>query len=95
MRIDEDLINYMEELSFITLSKDEKTKMTEELQELLTGITKLSELNTEGIKECHSPLEASMTFRDDKEIPSFDREEILKNAPRKNDEFFIAPKTLD
>ena len=95
MLIDEDLISYMEELSYLTLSPEEKIKMREELQKLFTGISKLSGLNTEGIKETYSTLEALITLRDDRELLSFDRELILKNAPRRNDELFIAPKTLD
>jgi Asp-tRNA(Asn)/Glu-tRNA(Gln) amidotransferase C subunit len=34
-------------------------------------------------------------FRDDIALPSYDRALILENAPVKNDETFIAPKTVE
>jgi aspartyl-tRNA(Asn)/glutamyl-tRNA(Gln) amidotransferase subunit C len=58
-------------------------------------MAKLKDINTDGVAECVSPLDNFNIFRDDESRPSFDRELILQNAPRRNDEFFIAPKTVD
>jgi len=108
MQIDDKLISYLEDLSYLTLPADEKLRLTEDLGKILNSIERLSELNTEGVQERSHPFEPQPNpkgegfpldsincFRDDVVRPSFDRELILKNAPVRNDEFFVAPKTVE
>jgi len=94
MQIDKNLITYMEDLSCLSLSDDEKNQMAGDLQKILNGISKLLDLNTDGMS-AEVPYNNVNIFRDDEVQPSFDRELILKNAPVKNDEYFIAPKTVE
>lgn len=101
MQIDDKLIAYLEDLSFLTLSDDEKTRLTGDLQKILNYFTRLDELNTEGVQERSHPWDNCASFgnanafREDVVRPSLDRGLVLKNAPFKNDEFFIAPKTVE
>jgi len=95
MIIDDKLISYLEDLSCLTLSDGEKKSFAADLQETLSSMTQFNELNTSGVQECCSPLDNVNVFRDDKVLPSCARELILKNAPIKNDEMIIAPKTVD
>ena len=95
MQIDDKLISYLEDLSCLTLSDGEKNRLTADLQKILEYMARLGELDTAGITERSHPFDNVNVFRDDIEMPSFDRELILKNAPVKNDEFFIAPKTVE
>jgi len=94
MQVDNSLISRLEDLSCFTLSDAEKAGLAEDLQKIINGISRICDLNTDGV-----PAEAfyinANSFRDDKALPSFGRELILKNAPVKNEEFFIAPKTLE
>jgi len=94
-RVDDSLISYLEELSCLTLSEEEKIRMTKDLQKIIDSIARLSELDTEGVSECTHPFDKANVFRNDEVQPSFDRELILKNAPVRNEEFFAAPKTID
>jgi aspartyl-tRNA(Asn)/glutamyl-tRNA(Gln) amidotransferase subunit C len=95
MQIDDKLISYLEDLSCLTLSDNEKKSLTGDLCETLISMSKIHELNTDSVPECCSPLDNVNVFRNDEVHPSFDRELILKNAPVKNDEMFIAPKTIE
>jgi aspartyl-tRNA(Asn)/glutamyl-tRNA(Gln) amidotransferase subunit C len=95
MVIDSKLISHLEDLSCFTLPNDEKVRLTEELQKIFAGITRLSELNTDGVQECTHLLDNINAFREDEIRPSLDRELVLKNAPVRNDEFFVAPKTVE
>jgi aspartyl-tRNA(Asn)/glutamyl-tRNA(Gln) amidotransferase subunit C len=95
MQIDDTLISYLEDLSCLTLSDAEKSRLTGDLKEILSGMERLSELNTEGVPERSHPFDNVNAFRDDETDVSFDRELILKNAPDKNDATFIAPKTVE
>jgi aspartyl-tRNA(Asn)/glutamyl-tRNA(Gln) amidotransferase subunit C len=95
MKINEELIAYLEDLSCLTLSVDEKNRLAGDLRDILSGMERLGELNTENVPECSHPFDNVNAFRDDKTQASFDRELILKNAPDKDDEMFIAPKTVE
>ena len=100
MRIDDNLISYLEDLSYLTLSDDEKSRLKADMEKILDDISHLGELNTEGVGECSHPITRAGSgninaFRENADHPSFDRELILKNAPVHNDEAFIAPKTID
>ena len=95
MQIDDKLLAYLEDLSCLTLSDDEKTRLKKDLREILDYMARLGELDTNGVLERSHPFDAVNAFRDDEVRPSFDRALILQNAPVKNDEFFIAPKTVE
>jgi aspartyl-tRNA(Asn)/glutamyl-tRNA(Gln) amidotransferase subunit C len=95
MQIDNKLISYLEDLSCLTLSDAEKSRLTDELNKILSGMERLSEVNTEGVPERSHPFDNVNAFREDEAGVSFERELILKNAPDKNDEMFIAPKTVE
>jgi aspartyl-tRNA(Asn)/glutamyl-tRNA(Gln) amidotransferase subunit C len=95
MHIDDGLISYLEDLSCLTLSDGEKTRLTGDLKEILSGMERLSALDTGGVPERSHPFDNVNAFRDDETAVSFDRALILKNAPYKNDEMIIAPKTVE
>ena len=92
--IDDTLIAYLEDLSCLTLAEDEKSRLKKDLDEIINGMARLGELNTEGVPERSHPFDDVNAFRDDIVKNSFNRELILKNAPEKNNEAFIAPKTV-
>ena len=95
MLIDEKLISYLEDLSCLTLSDEEKQRLTGELEKILNGIARLGEQNTENVPERSHPFDNVNAFRNDEIQASFDRAFILKNAPNRNDLMFVAPKTVD
>ena len=94
MRIDEGLIAYLEELSCLTLSENEKQRLKGDLSDILGGMARLRELNTEGVPERSHPFDHVNAFRGDAVQASFERELILRNAPERDETFFIAPKTV-
>ena len=95
MQIDDKLLAYLEDLSCLTLSADEKTRLTHDLQEILDYMARLGEIDTNGVVERSHPFDNVNDFREDEARPSFDRALILQNAPVRNDEAIIAPKTVE
>ena len=95
MQIDDALITYLEDLSCLTLSDEEKIRLKGDLKEILDGMERLGDLNTENISERSHPFDHVNAFREDELQASFDRDLILQNAPRRNSEMFIAPKTVE
>ena len=95
MQVDDKLMAYLEDLSCLVLSDDEKKRISADLDKILKAMEKLGELNTEGVGERSHPFDNVNAFREDEVKASFDRELILKSAPERNDKMIIAPKTVE
>lgn len=95
MQIDDKLITYLEDLSCLTLTAEEKIRLTGDLEKILSYMDRLSELNTDGVPERSHPFDTVNVFREDEVQPSCDRELILRNAAEQNGECFVAPKTVE
>jgi aspartyl-tRNA(Asn)/glutamyl-tRNA(Gln) amidotransferase subunit C len=94
MVIDEKLISYLENLSYLTLPESEKRGLADDLNGIVNFLAKLNELDTSGIAERSHPFDDVNNFRDDEVKESFNREKILQNAPHKNEGMLIVPKTV-
>jgi len=94
LQINSQLLSYLEDLSCLALSDGERTGLTGDLQKILDYMARLGEIDTNGIPERSHPFDNVNAFRDDQAHDSFERELILKNAPARNSEFIIAPKTV-
>ena len=58
-------------------------------------IEKLNELNTDKITPLTSIINASLKSRDDEIKDGRIRDQILKNSPENNKEFFVVPKVVE
>lgn len=95
MQITPDLIKYLESLARITLTEDEEKKVGKELQDILTYIDKLNELDTEGVEAMSHCFPVTNVLRSDEVKPSMPPEEIVANAPESQDGAFVVPKTVE
>ena len=95
MQITPDLIKYLESLARITLSEEEEEKVGGELQDILTYIDMLNELDTEGVEAMSHCFPVTNVMREDEVQPSMTPDEITANAPEAQDGCFVVPKTVD
>ena len=95
MQITPDLIQYLESLARITLSEDEEKKIGAELQDILTYIDMLGELDTESVEAMSHCFPITNVMREDEVQPSMTPDEITANAPEAQDGCFVVPKTVD
>lgn len=95
MQITPDLIKYLEKLARITLTEDEEKKVGNELQDILTYIDMLNELDTDGVEAMSHCFLVTNVMREDEVQPSMSADEIVANAPESQDGCFVVPKTVD
>ena len=99
MRINGDLILYLEDLSCLTLTDGEKLRVSAELKDILSYMSILGGLDTENISESgrsfYNGGDNADALREDIVETSFERGLILKNAPESDGETFIAPRTVE
>ena len=95
MQITPDLIKYLEKLARITLTEDEEKKVGNELQDILTYIDMLNELDTDGVEAMSHCFPVTNVMREDEVQPSMSADEIVANAPESQDGCLVVPKTVD
>lgn len=94
MPVDIETVKYIAKLSKLRLSEAEEKKFTHELNTILDYIDKLNSIDTSDVEPLSYPVEGKNIFRDDIRKTSLSREEALKNAPSRNEEYFKVPKIL-
>ena len=95
MQITPDLIKYLETLARITLNEDEEKRVGSELQDILTYIDMLNELDTDGVEAMSHCFPVTNVMREDEVASSMTPDEIVANAPESQDGCFVVPKTVD
>ena len=95
MSIDIATIRRIARLARLALSEDEAEKMCGELNEILTFIEQLLEVDVEGIPPMTSVVPTTMKMRQDVVTEGNLAEEIVANAPLSERNFFLVPKILE
>lgn len=95
MKINEELIQYIGDLSRLDLSEEEKTQAQHDLSDILDYMEKLNELDTAGLPEMAHPFEAVNCFREDVVTNTDDSENLLSNAPQRKNSWYKVFKTVE
>jgi len=95
MSIDKNTVKHISKLARISLDEKKIDSLSRDLTSIMEFIEKLNELNTEKIVPLTSIINASLKSRVDEVKDGKIRDQILKNSPEKNEEFFVVPKVLD
>ncbi|MDR0314494.1 MAG: Asp-tRNA(Asn)/Glu-tRNA(Gln) amidotransferase subunit GatC [Oscillospiraceae bacterium] len=95
MQIGSDLVNYLEALARIELTDTQREKCKSDLQDILSYIDTLNELDTSGVEPLSHSFPVTNVFHEDCVQESKDRDGLLLNAPFKKDGCFKVPKTVE
>ena len=95
MSIDKDTVKHIAKLARISLDEKKINSLSKDLSSIMEFIEKLNELNTEKIVPLTSIINASLRTRNDEVSDKKIRDQILKNSPEKNEEFFVVPKVIE
>ena len=95
MSIDKDTVKHISKLARISLDEKKISRLSKDLSSIMKFIEKLNELNTDKTTPLTSIINASLKTREDEVKDGKIRDQILKNSPEKNEEFFVVPKVVD
>ena len=95
MTIDLKTIKHIAKLSRISLEDEKAQKLAGDLNSIFEFIEKLDELKTKNIEPLTSIAETSLKLREDIVESENIRENILKNSPADNKDFFVVPKVIE
>ena len=95
MSIDKDTVKHISKLARISLDEKKINNLAKDLSSIMKFIEKLNELNTHKTTPLTSIINASLKPRKDEVKDGKIRDQILKNSPEKNEEFFVVPKVVE
>ena len=95
MSIDKDTVKHISKLARISLDEKKVHSLSNDLSSIMRFIENLNKLNTDKIEPLTSIINASLKSRKDEVQDGKIRDQILKNSPEKNDEFFVVPKVIE
>ena len=95
MSIDLKTIKHISKLSRISVDEKRAKKLAGDLNSIFEFIEKLNKLNTDKIEPLTSIAETTLKLRSDEVKSKNIRDQILKNSPNENKDFFVVPKVVE
>lgn len=95
MKIDRNLVEYLEKLGRIELTEEERSASKKDLQSILTYIDTLNELDTQGVEPASHSFPVANVTREDIVTNTADTENILRNSPESSEGCFVVHKTVE
>lgn len=95
MSINKNTLEKIAHLARLQFDEKSEERMLKDLNNMLSFVEKLQELNTDDIEPLQSMTFESNQLRKDKINAHLSHENGLKNAPKKDAEYFRVPKVIE
>ncbi len=95
MAIDLKTVKHISKLARISIEDEKAKKLAGDLNSIFDFIEKLNNLNTDKVEPLTSIAETTLKLRNDEVKSENIRDQILKNSPDKNKDFFVVPKVIE
>ena len=95
MSIDLKTIKHISKLSRISVDEKKVEKLAGDLNSIFDFIEKLNELKTENVEPLTSVAETTLKLRGDEVKSKNLREQVIKNSPKENEDYFVVPKVIE
>lgn len=88
-------VRHIARLARVALSDEEVERLRDQLSSIIDHFAVLNEIDTDDVPPTAQTFEMTNVERDDVALPSFDRDQVLANAPRSEDGYFRVRAVLD
>jgi aspartyl-tRNA(Asn)/glutamyl-tRNA(Gln) amidotransferase subunit C len=95
MKISEETVDHIAHLARLEFEGEKKTAIKADLERIVDFMDKLQEVETGDVEPLIYMTEEVNRLRDDEPKVTLTQEEALKNAPKKDSDYFRIPKVLD
>ena len=95
MKVDKETVDKLATLAKLEFEKEAKDGIIKDLNNMLTFVEKLNELDTEGIEPLVYMSDEVNVMREDEVRAEITQAEALKNAPEKDSDYFRVHKVID
>ena len=95
MTIDLKTIKHISKLSRISVDDEKAKKLVGDMNSIFDFIEKLNQLDTNNVEPLTSVAETTLKLRVDEVKSGNIREQVLKNSPDENEDFFVVPRVVE
>ncbi len=95
MSVDTATVRRIAHLARIAVAEEEIEHLKGELNAILAWVEQLGEVDVAGIEPMTSVTPMQMKMREDKVTDGGIAEDVVKNAPASEDNFFLVPKVVE
>lgn len=95
MSVDAETVRRIAHLARIAVAEEEVDHLQGELNAILAFIEQLREVDVTGVEPMTSVTPMTMKMRADEVTDGNKPEDILRNAPASEDNFFLVPKVVE
>jgi len=95
MSVDAATVRRIAHLARIAVDDSEVEHLRGEINAILAFVEQLSEVDVEGVEPMTSVIPMKMKMREDAVTEGDQAEAILRNAPARQDRFFVVPKVVE
>jgi aspartyl-tRNA(Asn)/glutamyl-tRNA(Gln) amidotransferase subunit C len=95
MEIDDKLIDHIAHLSRLEFEGEAKEGIKNDLNRILSFVEKLNELDTENVEPLVYMTDEFNVLREDIVVQETSQQDALKNAPKKDSDYFKVPKVVE
>jgi aspartyl-tRNA(Asn)/glutamyl-tRNA(Gln) amidotransferase subunit C len=94
-KIDIKTVDEIAHLARLEFNNEAKGEILNDMNRMLAFVDKLNELNTDHVEPLIYMTEERSVLREDEVKQTLTQEEALKNAPKKDSDYFKVPKVID
>jgi aspartyl-tRNA(Asn)/glutamyl-tRNA(Gln) amidotransferase subunit C len=94
MKITAKKVDELATLARLKFEGEEKEQVRQDLEKILDMCEKLNEVNTNGVEPLIYMTDTQNCLREDRVEQEMTHEEAMKNAPKKDSDFFRVPKVI-
>jgi aspartyl-tRNA(Asn)/glutamyl-tRNA(Gln) amidotransferase subunit C len=88
-------VRHIAQLARVGLSEDDVARFQDQLSQILDYFERLQEVDTENVPPTAHTLAMNNVMREDEPRPSFDKDDILANAPQREGDLFRVRAVLE
>ena len=94
MQVNDELIDKLATLAKLEFEAEKKKEIIKDLTQIISFVEKLNELDTSGVEPLIFMTDEVNVLRKDEVKHDITHDEALLNAPKKDSDYFKAPKVI-
>ena len=95
MTITKDTVKKISKLSRISTNSKFEEEMIKDLNSIIKFVDQLKELNIDNVEPLSSVVNEKATLREDEVKKMNAKNDILKNSPEDNENYYVVPKVIE
>ena len=95
MKVDKTTLENIAHLARLKFDEKGSEEMLKDMNNIITWVEQLDEVDTEGVAPLTTMSHEINALREDEVKPHLEHQRALKNAPKKDSQYFRVPKVLE